>query len=57
MLKKTTTCGSLVAQLAKDPTLSLLWRGFDPWPHNCHMMQAWPKKQNKQIPPTSKPKQ
>ena len=23
---------------------SLLWRGFDPWPGNFHMPQAWPKK-------------
>ena len=33
----------------KDPALSvqhfwsLLWRGFDPWPGNFHMLQAWPK--------------
>ena len=38
--------------LVKDPELSLLWLGFDPWPMNFHMPQIWPKtktnKQNKQ---------
>ena len=23
---------------------SLLWHGFNPWPGNFHMPQAWPKK-------------
>ena len=37
-------------QWVKDPALSLhrprllLWRGFDPWPRNFHMLQVWPKK-------------
>ena len=25
-----------MAQLVKDPTLSLPWRRFDPWPRNSH---------------------
>ena len=35
---------SLVAQHVKDPALSpqqlglLLWRGFDPWPGNFHVL-------------------
>ena len=28
---------SLVAQQFKDPALSLLWHGFDPWPGNFHI--------------------
>ena len=41
---------SLVVQCVKDPALSLLWlrsllwREFDPWPGNFHMLQIWPKK-------------
>ena len=30
---------SALAQRVKDPVLSLLWHGFDPWPRNvqaCH---------------------
>ena len=23
---------------------SLLWRGFDPWPRNFHILGTWPKK-------------
>ena len=40
---------SLVVQQVKDQVLSLQrlwslpWRGFDPWPGNFHMLQAWPK--------------
>ena len=30
----------LVAQLVKDPVLSLLWLGFHPWPWNFHMLWA-----------------
>ena len=42
-----------MAQQVKDPALSLrwpkslLWCGFDPWPRNSCMLQAWPKKYNK----------
>ena len=35
---------SLVTQWVKDPALSLLWRGFDPWPGNFLMPWVWPKK-------------
>ena len=28
-----------MAQQVKDPVLSLLWLGFDPWPWNFHMSQ------------------
>ena len=28
---------------------SLLWHGFDPWPRNLHMLQAWQKQQQKNI--------
>lgn len=34
---------SLVAQRVEDLVLSLLWHGFDPWPWNFYMLQAWPK--------------
>ena len=34
---------SLMAQWVEDPTLTLLWHGFDPWPQNFHMLQVWPK--------------
>ena len=30
--------------VVKDPALSLLWLGFNPWPWNFHMPWAWPKK-------------
>ena len=33
--------------LVKDPALSLLWLGFDPWPGNFCMLQAWPKNTSK----------
>ena len=33
-----------MAQWVKDPVLSLLWHGFDPWPGNFCMPWAWPKK-------------
>ena len=41
---------SLVAKQGKDLVVSLqqlgllLWRGFDPWPRNFHMLWARPKK-------------
>ena len=35
---------SLVVQWLKDPVLSLLWHGFDPWPQNFCMVWAWPRK-------------
>ena len=44
-----------MAQWVKDPALSLQWlgsppwRGFDPWPGNCHMLQAWPKKRKEEV--------
>ena len=28
----------------KDSVLLLLWHGFDPWPGNFCMLQAWQKK-------------
>ena len=43
---------SLVVEGVEDLALSLqqlrslLWRGFDPWPGNIHMLQLWPKKKN-----------
>ena len=37
----------LVTQWAKDLVFSLLWHGFNPWPRNFHMTQAWPKKKSK----------
>ena len=42
-------------QQVKDLALSLqwlgllLWRGFDPWPGNFHLLWAWPESQNKNI--------
>ena len=33
---------SLVAQGIKDPSLSLLWLRFGPWPRNFHMMWMQP---------------
>ena len=30
--------------LSMQRLVSLLWRGFDSWPGNCHMLQAWQKK-------------
>ena len=37
---------TLVAQWVKDSALSLLWLGFDPWPRNFRMLQAWGKKRH-----------
>ena len=34
---------SLVAQQVKDPGLSLVWLGVNPWPWNFCMPWAWPK--------------
>ena len=31
-----------MAQWVKDPALSLLWLGFDPWPRKFHMPWALP---------------
>ena len=48
-LKNKKYWSSLLTQQVKDPALSLqwlrslLWRGFDPWPRNFRMPQAWPK--------------
>ena len=33
----------------KDPALSLLWCGFDPWPRNFYMPRVWPKKKKKKV--------
>ena len=38
-----------MAQWFMDLALSLLWRGFDPWPRDFHMLQAPPKKKKKKI--------
>ena len=38
---------SLVVQWVKDPALSLLWCGFDPWPGKFHMLWVWQKKKKK----------
>ena len=35
---------SLVTQWVKELALSLLWRGFDPWPRNFPMLWVYPKK-------------
>ena len=40
---------SLVVQWVKDllslqQLRSLGWHGFDPWPRNFHVLQAWQKK-------------
>ena len=32
-----------MAQQVKDPTLSLLWYRFDPWPRNFCMQRKWAK--------------
>jgi len=31
----------------KDPALSLLWLGFNPWLGNLHMRRMWPPKYSK----------
>ena len=33
--------------VVKDPMLSLLWCGFDPWLGNLHILWAWPKKKER----------
>ena len=40
---------SLVAQWVRNPVYLwlLLWLGFQPWPRNFYMLQAWPKKKKK----------
>ena len=41
----------LVAQWVKDPALSVLWHGFDPWAKNFRMSKAWlEKKKNAKVP-------
>ena len=42
-LFKIPTWSSLAAQRVKDPALSLLWNGFDPWPENFRMPMAQSK--------------
>ena len=37
-VKKGRSGTSPVAHQVKDPALSLLWCGFDPWPGNFHML-------------------
>ena len=32
---------------AEDLVLSLLWRGFNPWPGNFHILRVWPAKEKK----------
>ena len=32
-----------MAQQVKEPALSLLWRSFDPWPRNFHMLRLQPE--------------
>ena len=32
---------------SKDPVLSLLWHGFNPWPGKFHMPWMWPKKKKR----------
>ena len=41
------TWSSLAAQWAKDPVLSLQWRGFNPWPRNLHLPRSGPFETNK----------
>ena len=33
-----------MVQWIKEPALSLMWRGFDPWPRNFYMVWMRPKK-------------
>ena len=37
----------MVARQVKDPVLTLLWCGLDPWPRNFCMPWAWPKKRER----------
>ena len=39
-----------MALWVKDPALSLLRHGFNPWHENFGMPQVWPKKKKKSIP-------
>ena len=43
LLKVNIIRNSLVAQQVKDPSMSLLWQGFSPWPGNLHMPWVWSK--------------
>ena len=47
LLKDVDAWNSLVAQWVKELALSLLWCGFDLWPRNFCMPQAWPKEKRK----------
>ena len=40
---------SEVAQWVKDPSLSLPWLEFDPWPENFHVPWTWSKKKKKKV--------
>ena len=45
-----------MAQQVKDVVVLLLWRAFNLWPENFHMLQGQPKKkkdENYKIPPLS----
>ena len=37
-----------MAQRVEDPSLSLLWLGFDLWPENFHIFWAQPKRKKKE---------
>ena len=56
LTKKVSPRKSSVAQLVKEPVLSLqwlellLWHGFDPCPRNFHMPEAWQKKVSPGVP-------
>ena len=41
--KNNAGCSLVAQQQVKRPELSLLWYGFDPWPWNFDLLQAWPK--------------
>lgn len=43
LLKLVVPGSSLVAKWVKDPALSLLWLGFNPWLKNFHMLQVCQK--------------
>ena len=38
-----------MVQLVKDPALSLLWHGFDPWPSYFFVPEGPPKQNKKKI--------
>ena len=47
-------CGTVVKDLASSLQRfrSLLWCEFSPWPRNFHMLQVWPKTNQKKHKPT-----